>query len=107
MTRIPITPASIFQIFQVELESRPVTMTIRYGFLVDAWTFSIEEDGVPLVRGQRLVLGTELLRGHALRLGGLVLVAAFDPGIDPAEGDFDERVSLFHLTEEELSAAVA
>lgn len=109
MTRIPIT-AEPYQQFQVDLEGRLITMRVRFGHLTDAWTFDIlDEDLVDLVRGKRITLRTDLLRGHAWQLGGLVAVASHDLGDDPGAGDFgvDGRVNLFHLSEAEVAAAKA
>lgn len=106
MKRIPIQDVP-FQKLSLTLEGRTIDMTMRYGNLNDAWTYDLEEDGVELVRGQRVVLGTDLLRGHAWQIGGLVAIAQSDFGTDPAAGDFAERVSLYHLTEAEIAAGAA
>jgi len=103
MIAIPFTAAP-YQRLTITLEERLVRITLRYGALNDAWTFDMAEDGVDLVRGQRVVLQTDMLRGHALKLGGLVAVATHDVDVDPAGGDFPDRVTIYHVTEAEAAS---
>mgnify|MGYP000439282770 CR=1 FL=1 len=94
-TRIPLS-TDPRQRLSVQLGGEACEMRVRYGVLVDAWTFDLSIAGVDVLRGRRIVLGTDLLRAHALRLGSLVAVATDAPGSDPAEGDIGGRVVLVH-----------
>lgn len=95
MTIIPTTAAP-YQKFSIPLAGQVVKFTIRYGALTDAWTFDLVIEDVEVLRGQRITLGTDLLRAYGLGLGSIVAVALSDPETDPGEGDLGSRVLLIH-----------
>jgi hypothetical protein len=96
-----------FQRFRVELEDRLVEITLRYGSLRDRWSFDLSESGVALVSGQRFVGGTDLLRGHALRLGGLFVIPKDTTDvdlIDPNGENFPRDFELVAATQDEVTS---
>ncbi|MEE9382841.1 MAG: hypothetical protein V3V08_05445 [Nannocystaceae bacterium] len=95
------------QSFQIDLEGETVTLTLRYQTLPDDWLLGIEREDEPILEGQRLVMGTDLLRAHNFGLGGIVLFAAEEPGKDPGRNDLEDRVQIVHLTEAEIAAISA
>lgn len=95
MTIIPTT-TSPYQGALVNLAGRQIEIEIRYDQPADVWTFNLKEGDDYLLRGRRIVLGTDLLRAHALGLGSIVAVALTDPERDPGAGDIGERVLLVH-----------
>ena len=103
MTIIPVTsdPA---QSFEITLEGQTVTLTLNYQTLSDGWVLGIEREGEPILVGQRLVMGTDLLRAHNFGLGGIFLFAAEESGTDPGRTDLDDRVQIVHVTEAEIAA---
>ncbi len=106
MTIIPVTSEPA-QSFEIALEGQTVTMTLDYQTLSDGWVLGISREGLPLLSGQRLVMGTDLLRAHNFGLGGIFLFAAENPGKDPGRTDFDDRVQIVHVTEAEIEAVLS
>ena len=104
MTIIPVTNEPS-QKFNLVLEGQTVTLFLKYQTLIGGWILDIERDGAPILHGQRLVMGTDMLRAHNFGIGGIVLFAAEDPGRDPGRNDFEDRVQIIHVTEAELAAA--
>lgn len=104
MTIIPVTNEPS-QKFNIVLEGQTVTLFVRYQTLIGGWILDIEREGVTILQGQRFVMGTDMLRAHNFGLGGIVLFAAEDPGIDPGRDDFEDRVQIIHVTEAEIAAA--
>lgn len=106
MKTLTVTSAP-YQRFRTELEDRLVEITLRYGSARDRWTFDLSEGGVPIVSGQRLVGGTDLLRGHAPRLGGLFIVPKDTTGvdlIDPNGENFPRDFEFIAATEDEVTS---
>ncbi len=96
-----------FQRFRVELESRLVEITLRYGSARDRWSFDLSEGGVPIVSGQRFVGGTDLLRGHATRLGGLLVIPKDTTDVDlvdPNGENFPRDFEFVAVTEDEVNS---
>jgi len=123
MIIMPVGTATAHR-YTFEMEGQPVTVFLRYNLLADRWTISLELDGVTILAGQRLVLGTDLLSSHNFELGMLFLYDdrltgilgghstehAFhdlgDPGQDPGRAELGDTVVLVHMTEAEKSAAI-
>lgn len=106
MKTLTVTSAP-FQRFRVELEDRLVEITLRYGSARDRWTFDLSEVGVAIVTGQRFVGGTNLLRGHATRLGGLLVVPKDTTDVDlvdPNGENFPRDFEFIAVTEEEVTS---
>lgn len=106
MTILPVT-SEPYQQMTVDLDGQLVGLTLRYGTLTDAWAMDLAREGADILRGQRLVLGTDLLRAHHFGLGALFAFAARDPGVDPGRGDLGDRVLLVHMTEAEVAEAIS
>ncbi len=99
-----------FQRFRVELEDRLVEITLRYGALRDRWSFDLSEGGAPIVTGQRFVGGTDLLRGHAPRLGGLLVIPKDTTDVDlvdPNGENFPRDFEFVSVTEAEVASFAA
>lgn len=106
MTRIPVTNAPS-QRLTIVLEAQTVILFLRFESLTDSWLLSIEREGVTILAGQRLVMGTNLLRAHNFGLGGIILFAADEPGRAPGRDDLVDRVAILHATEAEIAAVSA
>lgn len=92
------------QIFTVTFEDEQLTFRIRHLNLPDRWNLCIERDGVPLLEGQRMVVGTDLFGSFNFKLGGLYCVDSEQTGIDPGRFDLGTRVRLIHISEAEIAA---
>lgn len=106
MTIIPVT-SEPSQTFEIVLEGQTVTLTFKYQTLSDDWLLGIAREDEPILEGQRLVMGTDMLRAHNFGLGGILLFAAEEPGKDPGRNDLEDRVEIVHVTEAEIAAISA
>jgi len=103
MQVIPLSSAPA-QRFTVILEGKTITIFVRYEALRDGWVMSLEHEGEMLLSGQRLVMGTDMLRSHNFDIGGFFCAAVENPGVPPGRNDFGDRVTLVHITEAERAA---
>ena len=105
MIEIPLTQAPS-QRFTIILEGDTVTFLIQWESLRQGWVMSLEREQVTILSGQRLVMGTDLLRAYNLGIGGLVMSAVEQPGVPPGRNDFGERVTMLHFTESEIASSI-
>lgn len=124
MTVMPIG-TSTAQRYTFTMEGETITVFLRYVVLSDKWLISLERDGVTILAGQRLVIGTDLLSSFNFKLGSLFLFDsrlegilgghstehAFgelgDPGNDPGRSELGDSILLVHASEAEKSAAIS
>lgn len=125
MELLPTTSSASAYTYTVTLESESIVMRFRYMVLSDKWVMSMERDGVPILTGQRVVMGTDMLSAHNFNLGSLFVFdprltgiigehsnehafgAALDPGKDPGRNDLGDIVFLIYATEADKLAAVS
>ncbi len=103
MTIIPVGLAAS-QVFSMILETRKVTIRLVYIALLDRWTIDLDRDEVTILSGQRLVTGIDMLGAYNFKLGALFCIAGDGPGDDPGRNDFEERLQLIHVSEDEIEA---
>jgi len=124
MTIMPIG-TGIAQQYTFTMEGKTIIVHLRYVVLTDKWLISLERDGVTILAGQRLVMGTDLLSAHNFKLGSIFLFDnrlegilgdhstehAFgelgDPGQDPGRNELGDTILLIHASEAEKSAAIS
>ena len=106
MQQIPLTTYPN-QTFRIVLDDQDVGFSFSFAHVAQMWDFNLSVEGVEVLTGQRLVLGTDLLRAHNFGIGALIAYATADRGHEAARSDLGSRVMLLHLTEEEVEAAAA
>lgn len=102
-TQIPLTtdPESTFRI---ELESRQIDFRVIYNTRKERWSADISENGISLLGGLSLVLGTDILRGQNSEIGALVMVDTENAHREATTESLGDAVILLHYTEAELEA---
>lgn len=104
MREVPLTN-SPKQRLVFEMEGEDIVITVRYRTLTAVWDFALERAGVVILAGQRILLGTELLRAHNFRLGALFAVDRSESDRDATREDLGSRVVLVHASEAELAGS--
>ncbi len=95
------------QTFTMPMEGQTIRVTLRWIRRTGYWSMDLARDGADILRGQRIVMGTNLLRAHNFGIGGILAVASVNDGEDPGRDDLGSRVQLVHVSEAEIAAAVS
>ncbi len=86
----------------VTLDGEAYIISTRWNFTDEAWYMDLEsvQDGM-LVRGIKLVIGTQLFRPYALvQLGELYVIDTQDGDKDATEESLGDRHQLFYVLKE-------
>lgn len=106
MIEFPIIDTADQQ-FGVIMNTRRVTIRVRYNPTVDRWSFDLSVDDTPVLYGRRIVTGVDLLAPFRLGLGALFAVATA-AGLNPDRQGLPSRlVRLYTASPEEVEDARA
>ncbi len=94
--------------FEVELDRVFFKFDFEWVERVGSWFFSLSNaQGVALISGQRVIVGTPLLnrfRQAGLPAGLLIAVDTSNADIDPGFADLGDRVKLYYLEVADIPA---
>lgn len=94
------------QQFGTILNNRRVTIRLRYNVTTERWSIDLAIDDQPVLHGQRIVLGVNLIGAYDLGIGAIFAVANM-PGAIPDRNSLPNGlVRLYWASDAELEAAV-
>ena len=95
------------QQFGTILNNRRVTIRLRYNPSIDRWSIDLSIDDLPVLHGQRIVTGVDLLGGYdEFDIGSIFAVATAAGDVPDRDALPSGRVRLYHATTEEIEAVV-
>lgn len=95
------------QQFGTILNRRRVTLRLRYNPSSDSWSFDLSIDNLPVLHGQRIVIGVNLLGSYDFGIGQIFAWPAV-PGSRPDRVNLPNgNVRLYHVTDDEAEAAMS
>lgn len=104
MIRFDIIDAADQQ-FGAILNKRRVTIRVRYNVTTDRWSFDLSVDNLPVLYGQRIVTGVDLLGAYDFGIGRLFAIPIV-PGAVPDRINLPNgNVRLYHMTDDEVENA--
>lgn len=92
------------QQFGTILNNRRVTIRLRYNTTTDRWSMDLSIDDLPVLHGQRIVTGVDLLGNYDLDIGMIFAIATAAGELPDRDGLPSGLVRLYHATEEEFEA---
>ena len=93
------------QQFGAILNGRRVTLRLRYNPSIDRWSFDLSVDNLPVLHGQRIVIGTDLLGAFSFGIGQ-IFAWPYVQGAQPDRVNLPNgNVRLYHVTDEEAENA--
>jgi hypothetical protein len=106
--QIPLIPDNPHFSIQIALDGATYEIECRYNTREGSWYFSLlDADGEPIEMGRKMVADWSMIyrSQHASRPPGEILVLDLSgAGLDPGEGDLDDRVILVYADEDEVAA---
>lgn len=94
------------QKFATTLNSKRVSIRLRYNPTNDRWSFDLSLDGEAVLHGRKVVTGVDLLAPFNFDIG--VIFAFSEKSKDPGRTELPTGlVKLYYATREEINAAVA
>lgn len=106
MIRFEVIDAADQQ-FGAVLNRRRVTIRLRYNVTTDRWSFDLSIDNLPVLQGQRIVTGIDLLSSYNFDIGQIFawpVVAGSEPDRQNLPNG---NVRLYHVSDDEAEAAMA
>lgn len=104
MIRFDVTDAPDQQ-FGAILNRRRVTIRLRYNVTSDRWSLDLSIDNLPVLHGQRVVLGVNLIDGYGFDIGQIFAWPTVG-GVQPDRVNLPNgNVRLYHVTDEEAENA--
>lgn len=92
------------QQFGTILNNRRVTIRLRYNPTTDRWSLDLSIDDLPVLHGQRIVTGVDMLGSYNFGIGMLFAIATNAGEVPDRDGLPAGLVRLYHATEEEFEA---
>ncbi len=103
--QIPLATSATFSL-RVDLDDVEYELRFVYMQRADLWRMDLyTSEGVALVLGRNVVLGTLLLGGNrnAVRpVGDLTFIDSSQKGVEAGRASLGERVNLFYVSQEEI-----
>lgn len=93
------------QQFGTILNNRRATIRLRYNVTSDRWSMDLSIDDLPVLYGQRIVTGIDLLGSYSFGIGMIFAIAATADAVPDRNSLPSGLVRLYHATEEEFEAA--
>jgi hypothetical protein len=97
---IPITLAPSSE-FDIPLEDGDFLITVRWMGISGSWVIDIEKEGVVLIDGLRLVLGTDLVSQFNFGIGIWVMLDLTNTGEDATRNNLGTNIKLLYIPESE------
>lgn len=95
------------QQFGTIINSRRVTIRLRYNTTIDRWSFDLSIDDEPVLYGRRVVTGVDLLAAFDFGIGMIFASVMRDGGEPSRSGLVDGSVRMFSASLAEYEAANA
>ena len=90
------------QMFGTSIDSRRVSLRVRYNQSNDRWSFDLSIDDQPVLNGRRIVTGVNLIEPYKFNIG-VIFAAATQEGAEPdREGLPAGFVRLYSATDAEV-----
>lgn len=91
------------QQFGTILNNRRVTIRLRYNVTTERWSMDLAIDDLPVLHGQRVVLGVNLIGAYDLDIGAIFAVAVTGDAIPDRDALPSGRVRMYYASAEELA----
>ena len=94
------------QQFSTILNNRRVTIRLRYNPTSEHWTLDLSIDDLPVLQGQKIVVGIDLLSAYNFGVG-MIFAVATTAGAEPDRDALPlGLVRLYHATDAEFEDAL-
>lgn len=104
MIRFEVIDAADQQ-FGAILNRRRVTIRLRYNVRTDRWSFDLSIDNLPVLHGQRIVTGVDMLSNFGFGIGQLFAWSAVPDAVPDRQNLPNGNVRLYHVSDEEAENA--
>ena len=93
------------QQFGAILNRRRVTIRLRYNPSTDRWSLDLSIDNLPVLHGQRVVLGVDLLGGYGFNIGQLFAWPMVEGAMPDRTNLPNGNVRLYYVSDDEAANA--